>query len=550
MNDFEYYSASKTDGSRIDGVGGVSEWLTRVLGLSFLASLFSNSYVSDSVKLFILGTIIETGRRFCYWLFERMWFQYSITIQVTEGDPTYDWIILFLTQEKVWRRARDFRVTAKSSRRTWSVKSDSGTEIRGNADYVPTYQMPHLFRWNGYWVEIKRSQGESSLSSAGIHATSSTLFLTLYTLNMNAISELVEDARLRYIEVSRPNVIIHSVDMNTHFGASFQWNNVKRKARRPLNSIILPEGVTSSLVEDAQEFFTMEDWYVDASIPHRRGYLFHGPPGTGKKLGLEIYSLSLASTYIDDSFLQRAAASIPKKSIFLIEDIDCAFPSREESDDGDILANPPYASMVIPAMHSERRRSAVTLSGLLNVLDGVGSEEGKLFFATTNHVDHLDPALIRPGRIDKKVQYKLATKEQAKALFLRFFPESHTNFDGTNLETLLEKRAYLQELAMNFSGQIPEYEFSTAELQGYLLSWKKQPVKASENVIDWVEQERREKRERNKRKGKKCKSREEKERREVRGGPISTSDVTEGKAKADGDMPASNEAVGVSAPEA
>lgn len=111
------------------------------------------------------------------------------------------------------------------------------------------------------------------------------------------------------------------------FGAQGVWGNSKRKQRRPLSSIILQEGVIHSLVQDAREFLQSEDWYIKAGIPHRRGYLLHGPPGTGKstsnlyfplpervssltylhyligstiyavagELGLEIYSLSLAS---------------------------------------------------------------------------------------------------------------------------------------------------------------------------------------------------------------------------------------------------------------
>lgn len=90
---------------------------------------------------------------------------------------------------------------------------------------------------------------------------------------------------------------------------------------------------------------------------------------------------------MDDSVLQRAVAAIPKDSIFLIEDIDCAFPSRDDADD--TLVNPtfmPYQGMVMPGMTpGKTRKSNVTLSGLLNVLDGVGSEEGKLFFATVRY---------------------------------------------------------------------------------------------------------------------------------------------------------------------
>ena len=95
-----------------------SNFLTRVMGFSFFASMFqSNSYMVDSIRLFLLGTIIETGRRFCQWLIERFRFrqykllyshdkkprlltgssvEYSITAQFNEGDPAYEWIILFL----------------------------------------------------------------------------------------------------------------------------------------------------------------------------------------------------------------------------------------------------------------------------------------------------------------------------------------------------------------------------------------------------------------------------------------------------------------------
>ena len=72
-----------------------------------------------------------------------------------------------------------------------------------------------------------------------------------------------------------------------HFGPSlFNWSCTKNKVRRPLSSIILPEGVIDSIVRDAREFLDTADWYVKAGIPHRRGYLLYGPPGTGKSLSL------------------------------------------------------------------------------------------------------------------------------------------------------------------------------------------------------------------------------------------------------------------------
>ena len=112
---------------------------------------------------------------------------------------------------------------------------------------------------------------------------------------------------------------------------------------------------------------------------------------------------------MDDSVLQRAVASIPKESIFLIEDIDCAFPSREDGGD-DSPVNPtfmsPYPGLMVPGMMSGKgRKSNVTLSGLLNVLDGVGSEEGKLFFATVRPAIKINHGLFFFFNLLKRVLY-------------------------------------------------------------------------------------------------------------------------------------------------
>lgn len=144
-----------------------------------------------------------------------------------------------------------------------------------------------------------------------------------------------------------------------------------------------------------------------------------------------------------------------------------------------------------PGYQTYPRQSAVTMSGLLNVIDGVGSEEGRLFFATTNYIDRLDPALLRPGRIDQKVEYHLATAAQARALYLRFFP--------SDILTKYGVKGSPEALADRFASQIPGGEFSTAELQGYLLGHKHCPQLAAQEARSWVEQQRLERRERSER---------------------------------------------------
>jgi len=486
-----------------------------------MAALASKSYALDSIKLLLLGALVEAGRRLFSYLSQRVHFNPFITADFKTGDPTFDWVKNFLLEENVWRRARSFKVSAKSSARKWKMKSAEDNTI-GNADYVPTYKKPQIFHWGGYWIEVERHTNLQNLTPFETRS-SELIRLRIFSYKMNALTSLVEEARMRYNNSTSPSLIVHTVEMPLH-GGQFVWDSVKEKTRRPLSSVVLEDGVIDSIIKDARDFMAMESWYVKTGIPHRRGYLLYGPPGTGKsstifalagELGVEIYSLSLASKFVDDAYLSRAAASIPKHSIFLIEDIDCAFRARESSDD-EPEVQPQHYPAFPPGMMATGK-SAVTLSGLLNVLDGVGSEEGKLFFATTNYIDRLDPALIRPGRIDMKVQYHLASRKQAAELYRRFFSEGSS--DNTDAEKPVAST--VDDRAEAFANLIPPHEFSTAELQGHLLGCKMRFADPVASAPAWIEQERKERDEKaEKDNDRKQKIKEKREQRERRMAPI------------------------------
>ena len=173
----------------------------------------------------------------------------------------------------------------------------------------------------------------------------------------------------------------------------------------------------------------------------------HGPPGCGKssfvaalagELGYDICVLNLSDAGLTDDRLAHALSTTPPTSLVLLEDVDAAFVARDPTD---------------------RRSSHVTFSGLLNALDGVAAGEERILFMTTNHLERLDPALIRPGRVDVIRQIGLATPSQCHRLFLKFFPD----------ET---------ELAQRFVDTISPAEISMALLQAYFMMHRHSPSDA------------------------------------------------------------------------
>ncbi|KAF9493052.1 hypothetical protein BDN71DRAFT_1450751 [Pleurotus eryngii] len=510
-----------------------------------LAGQFSTSQISNSIKLFLLGSTIELGRRSWQWIYTRFRPKLFISATFLDGDPVHEWIMIFLAQKRVWYHARDYTIQYKTSTQQWGVTVIRPEEARTQGDvkdveeleetvsFLPNYGTPQLFRWNGYWVEVIREapQTQGLPHEVKTSTGAGTLRLNLYTLNQCALRDLIQEAKLYYIAESKQQVVVRSLGVNQGmmhgiFGGHGKrqfWTDIKKKPYRPLDSVILPQGVLGSIVNDAREFITSEHWYTRAGIPYRRGYLFHGPPGTGKSstvyalagaLGLELYTLSLSTSGLTDVTLQMAADNIPKRGILLIEDIDCAFPSRDDEEEQKQAQAKASASRVAENMMMgippPPGRSSVTMSGLLNVLDGVNSENGKIFMATTNYVDRLDDALLRPGRIDMKVEYKLASKDQAAAIFNRFFavPEE---VQGLSKKMPYEGSVH-HPLADEFASRFPDNEFTVAELQGYLLSFRMLPNMALNGISAWITREREERLAKSEReKQRKAKAKEAKE---------------------------------------
>lgn len=157
-------------------------------------------------------------------------------------------------------------------------------------------------------------------------------------------------------------------------------------------TVIVSKEVETKLYGTVDTFIESKKWYRDNGIPYKLGILLSGPPGTGKtslikalcaKYDRDLFTINIGS--ISDAAFLKAMSCAPEKSIIAIEDIDG------------------YGVNVNRDEKQEKNPLGLTMSGLLNGLDGVASPEDLIVIATTNYLNRLDPALIRDGRFDLKL---------------------------------------------------------------------------------------------------------------------------------------------------
>lgn len=318
-------------------------------------------------------------------------------------------------------------------------------------------------------VERKRERLDNSATSGTIQEL---LIVTMLGHNKHKLFALLDEAKSLAQHDEAARVVIMTA-------LGHEWRPFgPARPKRDLSSVVLQSGVCERLVRDVSEFMTRADWYRARGIPWRRGYLLHGPPGTGKSslvhalashFGLSICLLSLNDRALTDDRLMHLLTTAPDSCIVLLEDIDAAFQSLDQ-----------VAELAADPMHKIKwaGHTGVTYSGLLNALDGVASGEGRICFMTTNHLHKLPPALIRPGRIDLIQEIGLASRDQIRQLFLRFYP-----VPSSDDSAVLAQHSALLE---SFSGKLTSGQYSTAQLQGHLLHYKDDARAAVEHVDEWI----------------------------------------------------------------
>ena len=300
----------------------------------------------------------------------------------------------------------------------------------------------------------------------------------------NAIlKELIEEAQQLYSARDGNKTVIYRP---VQVGPESDWRRCGLLYPRKLESVIIPGDLKWDLLERLKQFLSQKTRleYRQRGFPYRIGLMFFGPPGTGKtslcfalagELQLPIYLLSLGTSTMTDQSLVTLFNKLPKECIVLLEDVDAAgITTRRVS-----MAQPRDPDS--PSAHAVDRAPSeklggITLSGLLNVIDGVSAPEGRILVMTSNHIENLDPALTRPGRIDYSIKLDYADRDIVREFFMAMYKP---------LDPQGEDLDHLKTLAERFADTIPNKQVTPAELQTYLLYYKDSPQLAVENAFSW-----------------------------------------------------------------
>lgn len=341
---------------------------------------------------------------------------------------------------------------------------------------------------------------------------SKAYYMTLISPKICTLEDI--DQSMNYFiskcEINRKVDIGNSVKENTYCyrltfkgkSDAFEWNK-NSLTRREFDTVYLPSETLNIIRNEFRQFTEIEKLYNVCQIPYRRGILFYGPPGTGKtslvkalsyEYQMNIYIIDVNDENINDESIINILGSLSATSdchkILLFEDIDSAFADKEKLLEEKTITEDNISSLysdektddkskLLENIAKTKKTKFLTYSGLLNALDGaLSNQNGIVTVMTTNYITRLGEALLRPGRIDTKIELKECNREQI-ILMCKYLINKRISLQNeidlldksVGTSEFIENPKKLEEFISAFADKLmtKKQKIKPCELQAYIL---------------------------------------------------------------------------------
>ena len=345
--------------------------------------------------------------------------RFTVSITIMDKDPLFEWT-------KLWLDSLPYASVARNV--SCSLYREADTEFSSDSRVVFAPACGnHFFRHAGRWIWLERSSGDVKtdkppMASSGNQHTPETITITVLGTRQTSIRDIVKEIALFAADDERRKV-------RAYTSANGWWRRLPTFQPRQIATVDLPTEDERRIVVAIEQFLAARAMYTKRGIPYHLNFLFAGLPGTGKTsiasalcghFGLSLHLLNIAGPNMNDERLVELILSLPRRSMILMEDVDAVVPER--------AARP--RTVAVPTddgASASAAQQGVTLSGLLNCMDGLTAPDGAVIVMTTNRPEFLDSALLRPGRIDMRVDFGPATREQIERMCRRLAPNRILN---------------------------------------------------------------------------------------------------------------------------
>lgn len=375
----------------------------KAFGLSLYAWLNKqNPMIAGAISLWALGSGTYIARDIPSRIWRVVVKQTTVVLTLNNIDNVYD---NFLRWYHITGRSAMARtLIAKNSSYEYRDENEGEVEVDISAGYGT-----HYFMFGGKPFQFSRDLQDANNTKD----VKESITLTTIGRSQAQFHKLI--AEVTPEKINKDLTLIYK-----WAGQDSYWQCYAQQPTRKFDSVILPQETKDEIVNHIETFLASRQWYMDHGIPYRTGLIFHGIPGTGKTSLVRalceffkkpLYIISL--TGMSDIGLEAALSDLPRNALVLIEDIDTYSITKERSD----------GSKDNNSTDAGEEFRALTLSGLLNAIDGIIASDGRILIATTNHIEKLDSALTRKGRFNISIEIGYLTHECFIGFFHNFYPE-------------------------------------------------------------------------------------------------------------------------------